>query len=211
MDLKSHNGKYSLHMIDPSTRLSSACVIPSKNRDLIIPKALTSWISMFGSPKQILADNGGEFSNENFQVTEDKWTTIIRITAVESRWSNGIDEQNNRIIANMIDKVFADTKGSLEVAVDWAVSAKNALANVFRYSPDKLIFGKNFPLVLTDTLPALESKTTSDVILENLKAVHSTKKAFTESKANERLRCATKHQTSQSISLLSENGDSVCQ
>ena len=46
---------------------------------------------------------------------------------------------------------------SLENATCWAVSAKNALANVNGYSPNQLVFGKNpnYPSELTSDLPGL--------------------------------------------------------
>ena len=81
---------------------------------------------------------------------------------------------------------------SLNVAVAWVVSAKNSLANVYGYSPNQLVFGRNpnFPSILTDKLPALDEKTNSEVLLDNLNALHAARKAFVSAEADERIRRA---------------------
>ena len=57
------HGQYILHLIDLFTRYSVACVRNSKRQDRIVDAVMKTWVSYFGSPKQFLADNGGEFSN----------------------------------------------------------------------------------------------------------------------------------------------------
>ena len=210
MNLKQVSGKLVLHLIDHATRFSTTGVIPSKDRDVIISKMFQIWISIFGPPKQILSDNGGEFANEDFRIMAEKLNTTVRTTA-ESPWSNGINERHNAILENMVSKVMSDTGCSLDIAVPWAVASKNALANVYSYSPNQLVFGRNptFPLTLIDKLPALETATHSDIVLKNLTAMRAARKAFIESEANERLRRAIRHQTRQSTPYIFQNGDSV--
>ena len=99
--------------------------------------------STFGSPGQILTDNGGEFNNEDFRFMGEKLNTKIKSTAAESPWSNGINERHNAILGDMIDRIIADRRFSLQVAVASAVSSKNALANAYGFSPNQLVFGKN--------------------------------------------------------------------
>ena len=66
MDLKTINEKHILHLIDHATRYSRGCIVPNKEKSSIVSGVLKIWISLFGSPKSILSDNGGEFSNEDF-------------------------------------------------------------------------------------------------------------------------------------------------
>ena len=49
----------------------------------------------------------------------------------------------------MKEKVLSDVGCSLEVALAWCLSAKNALLNSYGYSPNQLVFGynPNFPSV----------------------------------------------------------------
>ena len=61
----------------------------------------------------------------------------------------------------MVDKILHDQNCSVELAL-----AKNFLSNVFGYSPNQLVFGKNpnLPSVLTDEPLALENITSSQVV-----------------------------------------------
>ena len=142
----------------------------------------------------------------------EKLNTTIKTTAAESPWSNGINERHNAIIGNMAEKIHNETKCYMDIAIASAVSSKNALANVHGYRPNQLVFGfnPNFPSVLTNKLPAMESKTSSEIVLEHLTALHCARKAFVQSEASERLNRAIKKQTCSSTSLVFQNGDSVC-
>ena len=53
------------------------------------------------------------------------------------------------------------------------------------YCPNQLVFGynPNFLLVLTNKLPAMESKTSSEIVLEHFTVVHCARKAFLQSEA----------------------------
>ena len=211
MDIKYCENHLVLHLIDHATRFSSAAIIRSKHKDTIISKVFQIWIFIFGPPKQILTDNSGEFTSDDFCEMGEKLNTTIKTTAAESPWSNGVNERHNAIIGNMAEKIHNETKCSMDTAIASAVSSKNALANVHGYSLNQLVFGynPNFPSVLTNKLPAMESKTSSEIVLEHLTALHCARKAFVQSEASERLNRAIKKQTRSSTSLVFQNGDSV--
>ena len=211
MDIKYCENHLVLHLIDHATRFSSAAIIISKHKDTIISKVFQIWIFIFGPPKQILTDNGGEFTSDDFREMGEKLNTTIKTTAAESPWSNGINERHNAIMGNMAQKVHNETKCSMDIAIASAVSSKNASANVHGYSPNQLVFGynPNFPFVLSNKLPAMESKTSFEIVLEHLTALHCTRKAFVESEASERLNRAIKKRTRSSTALVFQNGDSV--
>ena len=159
MDLKFINSKPVLHLIDHATRYSAAIPLGSKHRNEVITKIFQIWISYFGSPKKILSDGGGEFNNDDFRCMGESLNTVITSTAAESPWSNGVNERHNAILGSMIDKVLADTKCNLSIAVASAVSSKNALANVHGFSPNQLVFGTNpnLPTNLNNKLPVLDA------------------------------------------------------
>ena len=211
MDLKMLDGSFILHIIDHATRYSAACYIPTKKREVIISAVLRVWVSTFGPPKRILSDNGKEFSNDDFREMGEKLNTRIVNTSAESPWSNGINERHNAILADMIVKVKQDTGCSLNDAIAWSISAKNALANVHGYSPNQLVFGKNpnFPSVLYDKLPALDKESKSQILVENLNALHSARKAFVSAESSERIRRALRTKTRDVTSCIFQNGDSV--
>ena len=110
------------------------------------------WISIFGSVKKFLVNNGGEFYNDEFRSLCETVNIRICTAAVESSWSNGIVERHNATLGFSVQKIMDDLKCNLSLAVAWAVSAKNALHNVHGSSPNQLVFGKN------QNIPALGSK-----------------------------------------------------
>ena len=89
-------------------------------------------------------------------------------------------------------KVKEESNGSLEIALAWSLSAKNSLANVYGYSPNQLLFGKNpnLPNTLVNDLPALEETTSSKLIAEHLNALHSVRENFIKSESSAKLKHA---------------------
>ena len=88
---------------------------------------------------------------------------------------------------------------------------KNSLQNVYGYSPNQLVFGKNpsFPTVLNNDPPALKSSTASEVVAEHLNALHAARKAYIASESCEKLRRAMKHTARPATSLVYQTGDVV--
>ena len=192
MDLKDIGQKKILHMIDHATRYSAACVVSSKRKEVIVASVLRIWVSVFGSPKKILFDNGGEFRNEDVDDMAAKLNTTITSTAAESPWSNGINERHNGILGEMVMKTMEDSNCSFENALMWSIASHNSLANVYGFAPNQLVMGRNatYPSVLYDKLPALENDFTSELVRENLNALHSARENFIKAESSEKLRRA---------------------
>ena len=193
LDLKSRGSDgYILHMVDHLTRYSAACLIKNKKRETIIKGIMDHWIIVFGSPKYFLTDNGGEFVNADFIDFAEKFNISLRTTAAESAWSNGLCERHNGILNNNVNKVLENGICSLDVAIAWAVAAKNSLANVYGFSPNMLVFGRNpnFPTAFINAPPANNSICLDKYVSENLNAMHIARKSFIEQESSERLRRA---------------------
>lgn len=135
MDLKVWGSKYFLVIVDLAARYCTATVIGNKCAATIIKALFQCWIVTFGAPGKILTDNGGEFNNVEMQSLGETFNIKIMTTAAESPWSNGVCEQLNAVIGDMVRKIMADSKCDLEVALAWAVSARNALTNVYGFFP----------------------------------------------------------------------------
>ena len=92
----------------------------------------------------------------------------------DSGWSNG---------------KTLDEKCETEIALAWAVSAKNAFQNHSGHSPNELVFRSNIntPLVLTHQLTALEAATTNNMVKVNLNALHAVRKSFMEAESSEKI------------------------
>ena len=204
MDLKFIEGVPCLHLVDNATRLSSGAVLRSKHPKEVVEKLFMHWITIFGCPQRILSDNGREFNNAMMRELGDKVNTEVTSTAASSPWSNGLNEKHNAIIGAMATKVLAECKCSISVALAWSISAKNALENVFGFSPNQLVFGRNpnLPTVMNSNLPALEGVSSSQLIADHLNAMHAARKAFVVLEASEKLRRALKSRTRNASSVV---------
>ena len=176
MDLKVWtHGQYFLVLVDHATRFCTAEFITNKNPATIVKALFNKWIPFFGAPKQLMSDNGCEFNNELMRSLGDGFGIKITCTAAESPWSNGICERLNSVIATNVKKIVDDCKCDVSIALSWAVSARNALHNCHGFSPNQLVFGHNpsIPTIYSDSLPALERRTSSQIIADNLSAMHA--------------------------------------
>ncbi len=119
--------------------------------------------------------------------------TRVCTTGAESPFQNGVCERNHAIIDHMLQKLVDDNPDTdIKVLLSWAVMAKNSLQMFHGYSSHQLVFGENpnLPNIAADKLPALEGKTSSEILAMHLNALHSARKAFIESEASESIRRA---------------------
>ena len=213
MDLKvyKNNEIYIMHVIDHATRFSAASVIKSKKSAVIIDQLFKHWISIFGCPRRILSDNGGEFANAEFVDMCENLSINFLTTAAEAPWSNGLVEKHNHIIGEAVYKIMEDVSCSLQVALCWAVNAKNSLQNVYGFSPYQLVFGRNpnLPSVLENKLPALEGVTSSELIANHLNALHKAREEFIRLEASEKIRRALKARTRTHSNIKYFSGEEV--
>ncbi|KAG1681910.1 Retrovirus-related Pol polyprotein from transposon RE2 [Nymphon striatum] len=203
---------YFLHMVDIATRFSLATVIRKKTPEVIADKIMALWIgSGMGPPKRFLADNGGEFANEIFRDMCANLNIEVINTAAYSPWQNGICERNHAVVDDCVAKILEDQpKLNLEIALVWAVNAKNSLSMVYGWSPYQLVFGANpnLPSVLVDKPPALEYNTVSQTFANHLNALHSGRRAFIQAESSERIRRALRHKIRAS-GVCYQHGDRV--
>lgn len=91
-----------------------------------------------------------------------------------------------------MNKILENDICSLEVAIAWAISAKNSLANVYGFRPNMLVFGRNpnFPTAFTNKPPGNNLTCLNEYVAQNLNAMHSARQAFVEQESSERLRRA---------------------
>ena len=191
MDLKMIDNTWVLHCIDYLTRFSAAHVLKNKSAEEIIEKFSLIWISVFGPPENILSDNGCEFSNPKMQIFCCSFNITQKFTAAEAPFSNGICERHNALIGKMTTKVVNDQKCRLNIALLWAIHAKNSLLNIYGFSPYQLVFGHNpnIPGNSNNRLPAL-STPNDDIVREHLNCLHKARSAYIEAENSNRIRRA---------------------
>ena len=98
-----------------------------------------------------------------------------------SPWQNGRYERNYYIVDVCVKKMIDDDPGmKLDVALAWAVNAKNSMQNHNGFSPIYLVLGTslNLPLVSTNRLPSMENPEKSEAVTKHLTALHAARRAF---------------------------------
>ena len=192
MDLKQINNKWVLHCIDYVTRFSAAHPVKDKSPEEIIEKFFMIWISIFGPPKKVFSDNGGEFIGDKTIAMCNAFNIEPKFTASESPFSNGICERHNALIGSMTEKVIEDIGCKLSIALMWATHAKNSLINVFGFSPYQLVFGHNpnIPGNQENKLPALTSTTSYQIVADHLNSLHKAREAYIQAENSDRIRRA---------------------
>ena len=195
IDLKIWGKNYFLVLIDVATRFCAARVIKNKEAPTIMKGLFLSWITLFGAPKKIFSDCGGEFNNEEMRALGEAYNMRVLTTAAESPWSNGVCERLNGVIGNLVSKIIEDTNCDLETALAWAISSRNALVNQSGFSPNQLVFGFNpaIPDIFHSEPPALEEVTASDTVLKNLSAQKAARQGFIQFESNEKLKRALRN------------------
>ncbi len=108
-------------------------------------------------------------------------------TPAYSPWSNGIVERHNQTLTLTLNKIKQEENCNWGLALSWALSAKNALCNIHGFSAYQLVYGRNpnLPSNLTNNPPALEGITSSAIVGNHIRVLHSAKKAFTEAECDE--------------------------
>ena len=200
MDLKEkkvNKFNYILHIIDGFTRMSCSRFITNKKPETIVNAFAKNWVSVgYGNPGKVWTDVGGEFNNEDMKALGEAFGFEVSTGAGYSAWMNGLNERNHGVIDKTYEKImFEHPRMDPEVALAWAVNAKNSLPMNSGFSSFQLVFGKNpsLPSILSDKLPALEGVTTSKAVAEHINALHAGRKAFAEAQCDESIRRALRH------------------
>ena len=193
MDLKIWKGIPILYIIDCFTRFTVGTVLKSKTPEAVVKAFMTHWVRYFQKPKEIITDQGLEFTGSVMMEAMSKLDIILHTTAAYSPWSNGLCERNHALVDNILARVVIDFPDmDLETALAWACVAKNSLSTVYGFSPFQLVYGRqpNLPNIIDEPPNALEIKTHSKALEEQLKAMHECRAAFLKSQNCEKLRQA---------------------
>ena len=111
----------------------------------------------------------------------------------------------------MMDKVIADVGCKVSIAMHWSVAAKNSLANVYGFSPNMLVFGRNisFPSGMNNKPPANSQSALNKYVAEMLNAIQCARLEFVRQEAREKLRRAFNRKTRTYSDITYHSGDMV--
>lgn len=210
--IKEDDGKHTivLHVIDHLSKFSAAKILRSKNGKEVIKGLMLCWISIFGPPKSFLTDNGLEFCNKEVNDLCELLGVNHKTTASYAPFSNGLVEKHNHLIDQMLKKIKADLNVDTELALCWALNAKNSLVNVGGFSPSQLAMGKN-PNIGEDNTkdPILIDRTSSELVGGIINTMQKAREAFFKNEAKLKLRKAQKCKVENSSCDFFNTGDNV--
>jgi hypothetical protein len=188
-------GKTFLVIVDVVTKFSQAGWVKSKKPEEIMKTFLHKWISVFGAPRTLLTDNGGEFQNDEMLRMGERFGIEIKSTSSESPWSNGICEKVVGTTKQMVKKIREDSGADFETCLDWATNARNSLCNRNGFSAYQLVLGRN-PNIRNEELEnnmnnGMDGKE-NRILRETLQAIESSRINQIKFDNNERIKTALK-------------------
>ena len=198
IDLKQHeqnNYKYIVYLVDMFSRLIVGSFIKDKNPSTVGERIMEKWISVFGRMYTLHSDRGGEFCCTELTDVAEYLGVRSSFTAARSPNQNGLNERNHAICDKMLEKMLMhDPQLSAEVALTWALTAKNTLQNVSGFSPFQIVFGKNpsLPSVYTAGPPGLEEVVMNKSVADHINALFSAREAYIAGESDRTLKAALK-------------------
>lgn len=187
--------RYIIYFVDLFSRFLTASFIDNKQSETIGEAMLDKWISVFGPPGTLHSDRGGEFVNENLTQLCEYLNCRQTFTAAYSPNQNGCNESNHSVVDRMLQKMLlADSTLKPEVALSWAVNAKNSLTNYQGFSPSQIVFGENprLPALYSTGPPGLEEVSMNKNMAEHINAMYLGREAFIECESDRVLKTALK-------------------
>ena len=186
-----------LYMIDMFTRYTDGVEVEDKKADTILVEILDQWIMKWGPPRQILFDNGAEFSNSKMREMCEKMNIQMLTTGAYSPFQNGLCEKNHHVVDMMIEKMMTgDEELTVSRALRGALFAKNSLTTVNGFSPLQLVTGRQprIPGAAHDNMdPANSLQTDHKLTHERITDIFGYRKAFIEAENSNRLKRSLKH------------------
>ncbi len=108
-------------MIDEYSRLSVAEVIEDKKPETVLNMIMTKWICVFGTPKRMLNDRGGEFQNTQLLNFLNVMGIQSRPISAYSPFTNGVVERHNGVLKATLDKVITKKTTSKADKREWVL------------------------------------------------------------------------------------------
>ncbi|CAE7779821.1 unnamed protein product, partial [Symbiodinium necroappetens] len=138
--------------------------VADKRAETVTAALLSSWFGHYGTPKLVVADQGGEFAGKFFVETLSDAGVIVHFIDVRSPWQNGRTEKAGGLfkdkLATVIDEAGVVDGHEMRMAISETVWTRNQHYDRSGFTPHQRVFGS------TPRVPA--SLLTDDAIDTNL-------------------------------------------
>lgn len=133
-----------LSVVDIGTLKHDAWLLKTPRSDYVARKFFRRWISVYGPPKMVVHDQGGEFELSWNQLMEDL-AIPTTVTAAHAGWQLSVGERQGGILG-MLVQAIVDEHGcegftALQEALTAASVAKNSTLTRDGYTPHQRVYG----------------------------------------------------------------------
>ena len=144
-----------LSMVDGATNYHQASLLKSRDPGHVAHHFFERWLSIFGAPREIVMDQGGEWETEFISLLEQHGI-LSKVSGSYAPWQNSLAERHGAILGTAWSTLIheykiMDRKG-MKLTLQCAIQAKNQTITRRGYSAETLVFGRNsnFPDPLDD-------------------------------------------------------------
>ena len=138
-----------LHMIDVATRFVVAKIVPSRETNDILTALQEAWVSLFGPPSTIVADQEGALSG----AAGGAWMSHRDIKYVpKAKYAHAsVVERHNALLRRQVHLLLEQSNEDglrvpFSAILAEAVFAKNALLRINNFTPYEAVLGRTPPL-----------------------------------------------------------------
>ena len=139
-----HSTHMVLSMVDHATSFHVLRLVPHRSPKEVSALFHEAWIGVFGSPHQLIYDQGSEFLSD-FESLLEAFGVLGTVIPVETHWKGGVVERHGAIVKTIIRRLVDvhSVTGieELRCALQEAASAKNSLSKRNGFSPLQWVFG----------------------------------------------------------------------
>ena len=133
-----------LSMLDLGTVKHDCVMVKTRRSDYIAGKFMRHWIMIYGVPRRVTHDQGGEFE-QSFVATLEAYAITSDVTAAHAGWQLAAGERHGEIMGTLISAIVAEhgVEGyrSMKLAIAAAAAAKNATLTRDGFTPNQRVFG----------------------------------------------------------------------
>ena len=141
--------KFVLVITDLYSKWTEAFGVPDQEAKTIANVFLNEFVCRFGTPLQILSDQGRNFESQLFQ----ELCKLLKIDKIRTSplhpQSNGVVERFNRTLGNMLAMFCENQQRSWDEHLPKVMMAyRSAINSTTNYTPNQIVLGRNIVLPL---------------------------------------------------------------